>query len=362
MKNFNKKNNNVTTEDGFLSAEDMNSIMSELNNAVSTYVELNEDKNNQLSKIIDMSSKSLTYTDIGTENTIKLYRPNTPDSNETLFNGATVFFKPKYINTATTTIKVNSLPMKTAMYKGEELKVGFLNIKMLYTAVYNAKDDVYDIYPVGLDLDKIDDMNTAINNKINIASIVDTLDVDDSNKVLSAKQGMILLTKINNISNVLGGTDDNGLDSITEMVTYLNNNKDNIAKIPGMNTNIIDLTKSMDDINNNLKQDVATIKDTVASLTTNVDDNAKAISDLSALHTKDTDELATRINDAVSSINTIIDSLATMGDSLDTLANTQVKTNKDVKSLADSLNALTKTVTDDVVFRTNIQHIDGGVL
>jgi len=185
MKNIAEKINNVTTEQGFLTAEDMNSIINELKNAISTSVELNANDNNQLAKAIDIATKSVFYKDIGSENELHLVRTSTQNNIETLVEGTTVFFTPANANTGDFKIKLNTLPAKDAANATGSNFDGFLQADELYAAVYDKVNDKFKVYQVSVNVSEYSTVKATKDIKdkltIKINSVGDALDdrIDD---------------------------------------------------------------------------------------------------------------------------------------------------------------------------------------
>lgn len=140
---INDKVNNVNGNDGFLFANEMNSIKNELSNVIKYRNVMNENDDSQLLKSIVAESKILFYEDIGIKNKIELFR-----NNEVAFKlaDAQVFlFSPKFINDDITTVKINNNVEIRVLLNGNEVPVGFLNPNVTYMLVYNAIDDVFNI-------------------------------------------------------------------------------------------------------------------------------------------------------------------------------------------------------------------------
>ena len=145
MRDWNTKIDDNETSAGEVIADEYNSLFDELKNVVSPITALSEVNPKQLVESIDKLTKASLYADTGTANTILLSRPLTASALETLVDGMTFFFKPKFANTGATTLKVTTLTAKNAFYNGVALVSGFLNPLYIYVAIYDAANGRFNI-------------------------------------------------------------------------------------------------------------------------------------------------------------------------------------------------------------------------
>ena len=81
-----------------------------------------------------------------------------------------------------------------------------------------------------LPISKITNLDVALNDKLNISDIVDSLVSVETNKPLSANQGRILKGFIDNINNLLS-SDDTTLDELQEIVSFIKQNKSTLDSL-----------------------------------------------------------------------------------------------------------------------------------
>lgn len=91
----------------------------------------------------------------------------------------------------------------------------------------------------------VDDINQRIDEKVNIADIVDNLESTASNKPVSANQAYILHGMIKAINTLLQ-SDEADLDTLQEVVNYIQNNKSLIDGITTTKVNIADIIDNLD--------------------------------------------------------------------------------------------------------------------
>lgn len=87
-------------------------------------------------------------------------------------------------------------------------------------------------------------IDVLIQNKANKSDIIDNLTTNNSNQMLSARQGYRLNNMINDI-NALLKSDNINLDTIQEIVNYIENNKDLIDSIMLTKVNISDVIDNL---------------------------------------------------------------------------------------------------------------------
>ena len=90
---------------------------------------------------------------------------------------------------------------------------------------------------------QIDDIEIQT-NVVKQSDIADNLTTDDSTKVLSAAQGVVLKALIDNINTILQ-SDDTTLDEIQEIVNYIKNNKSLIDGITTSKVNVSDIINNL---------------------------------------------------------------------------------------------------------------------
>ena len=121
-----------------------------------------------------------------------------------------------------------------------ELTVDTTNFDKIFDGNDNTAQLIFD----KLD-EKVGDNETAIALKTNISDIVDDLVTNDSLKMLSAKQGVVLKGFIDSI-NALLTSDDTSLDELQEIVNYIKQNKSELESL-GI-SNIAGLQDALDDL------------------------------------------------------------------------------------------------------------------
>lgn len=138
MRDFESKIDNDPTSAGVVVADEYNSSFTESKNAVKPFLVLDPQDDKQLSKSIDIATKSLFYGDIGTVNAVHLTRDTTSDQIETLASGIAVIFKVANNNTGASTLKLNALNTKPLVYNAAPLTAGMLKAGRYYIAIYSA--------------------------------------------------------------------------------------------------------------------------------------------------------------------------------------------------------------------------------
>jgi len=139
------KIDNDNTSAGELTAEEFNSLMTEAENVIKPFQTLDGTKTKQMSEVIDIMTKALTYTDVGTVNAVQLTRSATTSTTETLVDGMTIIFTPANANTGATTLKITTLVAKPIFYNGVALVAGYLNTTSKFIAVYDLANDRFNI-------------------------------------------------------------------------------------------------------------------------------------------------------------------------------------------------------------------------
>jgi hypothetical protein len=132
------------------------------------------------------------------------------------------------------------------------LKVGELAINTEDLLIFTKKQngDIVKLNVTEQQLNaSVSTLMEAINLKVNILDIVDDLITADQDKVLSAKQGTVLKTHIDNINTILQ-SDDNTLDELQEIVNYIKLNKEtldnlSIGNIAGLETTLTNLQNQL---------------------------------------------------------------------------------------------------------------------
>lgn len=145
MKDFVSKIDNNPTSSGVVVAEEYNSFLNELKNTVKPYITLDGQDDKQLSKSIDIASKALYYSDIGTVNNVILTRAATSDQIENLVDGMVVIFSVANVNTGASTLKLHALATKTMLFNGLPLTAGVLRLGVNYIAIYQLSADSFNI-------------------------------------------------------------------------------------------------------------------------------------------------------------------------------------------------------------------------
>lgn len=145
MRNFNTKIDNDNTSAGVVVADEYNSIFNENKNVITPFMGLSEADSQQMIKSIDIVSKAMFYTDVGTVNAIELERGATTSTIETLFDGMVVMFTPTNANTGASTLKIKTLTAKALKYNGADLESGFLSTTSKYIAIYDLANDRFNI-------------------------------------------------------------------------------------------------------------------------------------------------------------------------------------------------------------------------
>ena len=150
MINYETKQDNVKTSAGKVTANEYNSIMGEQKSLITPFMTPNDLDSRQTLKATDIISKAMFYEDTGTVNNVILSRGATTSTFETLFDGMVVFFKPKFNNTGSATLKIKTLSAKTMKHNGSNLSSGFLKTSYTYMAVYNSTGGFFDVdYLIG---------------------------------------------------------------------------------------------------------------------------------------------------------------------------------------------------------------------
>jgi hypothetical protein len=151
MKDINTKYNRVATNDGVFTAEEFNSIYSELKNLISTILSVDGTDEYQILKAIDTVGRSNFYVDTTTvTNLLKLQRLSITERVEQPKPGTMYVFTPKNVKIGGTTLKVNNWQPKNVLYAGEPVYDGFFDPKELYVAILRS-DTHFDIYQMSFE-------------------------------------------------------------------------------------------------------------------------------------------------------------------------------------------------------------------
>jgi len=190
------KLDNDNTSAGELTAEEFNSLMTEAENVIKPFQTLDGAKTKQMSEVIDIMTKALTYTDVGTANAVQLTRSATASTTEVLFNGMTFMFTPSNVNTGATTLKINTLTAKPIYYNGATLTAGYLNTMTRYIAVYDLANSRFNIYDI------------ATNEKVNLKVSKSGDTMSGPLKILSSSGATLELRKGTGYANLSMGAED----------------------------------------------------------------------------------------------------------------------------------------------------------
>ena len=171
MKDIVTKINNNPTSAGSVEDFEYNDTFRELSNAVKTFIPLDGQDEKQLSKSIDIASKAMFYGDIGSVNNVHLTRGATSEQIETLVDGIVVIFSVANNNTGSTTIKLNALDAKTALYNGLPLVAGVLKTGFNYIGVYSLSLDAFNVVFIGDVPDNSITTAKLVNNSVSFAKL-----------------------------------------------------------------------------------------------------------------------------------------------------------------------------------------------
>ena len=145
MRDFVSKADASTTSSGRMTAAEYNSLLSENENVVTPFMELNELQYDQMSRSIDIATKANWYYDNGTANAVHLVRSSTAAQIEMLADGIMVFFSPAHNNTGAATLKLNHLSAKPIHFNNANIVSGMLVPTMKYMAVYSSASDAFNL-------------------------------------------------------------------------------------------------------------------------------------------------------------------------------------------------------------------------
>lgn len=145
MKNIGTKIPNTASTESKITAEEFNSIVSELKTLVSNYQNFDIDDNSQILKSIDIMSKSMIYTDIGFVNNVELVRNTRHVKEEILVDNLLFMFSPKESNTGATTIKLNEKNPLPLLNNGLDLEEDYLKVGVTYFVTYDSTSNSYNI-------------------------------------------------------------------------------------------------------------------------------------------------------------------------------------------------------------------------
>lgn len=145
MKNIGTKIPNTASTESKITAEEFNSIVSELKTLVSNYQNFDIDDNSQILKSIDIMSKSMIYTDIGFANNVELVRNTRHVKEEILVDNLLFMFSPKESNTGATTIKLNEKNPLPLLNNGLDLEEDYLKVGVTYFVTYDSTSNSYNI-------------------------------------------------------------------------------------------------------------------------------------------------------------------------------------------------------------------------
>lgn len=129
-----------------------------------------------------------------------------------------------------------------AVIKINDIIYGSTNAADIFYNEISVADKLDEI--ISIDVEDNVDIDNAQNDNLTYSHIVDNLTSDDTNKVLSAKQGKILNEKFNNIdfSSIEAKINENK-NSINDNLTKINKNTSDIANnLTKINTNTNNIT------------------------------------------------------------------------------------------------------------------------
>lgn len=149
MKNFVHKKDNDPTSAGVVTAEEYNSFLGELKNAVSDYFTLSSTDSGQLQKAMYLSSRLNFYHDTGTVNNVVLRAPGHRSPQYVYKDGMVIMFQALHANTGPITIKLEGMQAFSAKWKGFEIAPGGMEAGGKYLAVF------HDSGGAGWDIDEL---------------------------------------------------------------------------------------------------------------------------------------------------------------------------------------------------------------
>jgi hypothetical protein len=144
MKDFVHKIDNNPTSAGVVTADEYNSFLTELKNAIKVYEHLDEADEHQLSTSMFIASRNTFYHATGTENDIILNRSGTSIKDSSLIDRLTVFFQATKNNTGRTTIKLEQSPAFPARFKGNDMPPNGFEAGDKYIAVFDMTKREWD--------------------------------------------------------------------------------------------------------------------------------------------------------------------------------------------------------------------------
>ena len=239
MKDWTEKVDNLSTEQGTITASDFNSTYNEAKNVVKPIMSLDENDNKQLVKSIDILSKTVGYNDIGSANVIKLTRSAITEVIETYKDGMTLFFTTTNTNTGSTTLEVQNLGAKPTKHNGVDLPSSYIQPNRIFIASYNQAEDIFEVSDItsgasssGLLSWLVADgvaPDDAVNRsqldlKLDRASVLDVLDSVETDKPLSANQIRVLKGLIDNLNTKLISNTPT-LDTYQKIIDYAKANR-----------------------------------------------------------------------------------------------------------------------------------------
>jgi len=145
MLNIRDKVNDASDDNGYLFANEFNSLKNEMANVVKYRSELSNStlEQNQLLKAIVAETKLFYYKDAGTINNVVLYREGEVEFK--LADSAAFMFSPATTNGAAVKARINNGDSIPVLLNGEDLKSGTLKQGVVYMLVYNKVENVFDL-------------------------------------------------------------------------------------------------------------------------------------------------------------------------------------------------------------------------